>query len=416
MTKMAALTSALMLATSCATTKNDKNEAMAVRPSVAEDVDAQYLILSDHQREIIDKNNQFAVKLFQQVAGLNSTVVSPISVTYLMAMLANGADAQTKADIVKALQLSGNDLDEANALYKMMIERAGAYDKTTVCRLANYLAFNKNIDIKPAYAAAMKDTYHAAVEGLDFTSSKTAARINDWCKKSTEGMIPSIINDVDPNAMAYIMNAIYFNGTWTQKFEKRDTKEEPFRGYTRNIMRVPMMHMTEKLRYGSNDTYASVALPYGNGAYSMTILLPHNGQSVDDVLKAIADKKVNEMGQEASDCIVDLKLPRFTSDVETPLNNVIAKLGAASMFGPQADFSHISNSPLFVSKMFQKAKIEVSEEGTKAAAVTAAIMTMSALPTEQPKHVTFHANHPFVYMITENNTGSILFMGQYAGE
>ena len=408
-----------MLATSCGTTNKSTSTEEASKPQTNKEydnMDAEYLTLSDAQDRIIAQNNAFAVKLFEKTAKMQSTVISPVSVSYLMAMLANGANGQTKTDIMKALQLTDNDLDEMNALYRMMIQRCGSLDKETTLRIANYFAMNKDIELKDAYTNNMRAIYNAGIESLDFTSPKTTAHINNWCKKNTNGMIPSIIDKVDASASAYIMNAIFFNGTWADKFSKSQTKNENFRGYTRDITMVPMMHKSDKLLYWKNDMYAAVRIPYGNGSYTMTVMLPNEGISIDEMLKTMENADLTAWRQDAEQCIVDLKLPRFTTEADVTLNNIISELGAANIFNSNADFTNIAKTNIFVSEMFQKAKIEVSEEGTKAAAVTAAIMTMSALPTEEPKHVTFHANRPFVYMITEANTNAIFFMGQYTGK
>lgn len=419
MTKLFMLSGAIMLATSCGTTNKSTSTEEASKPQTNKEydnMDAEYLTLSDAQDRIIAQNNAFAVKLFEKTAKMQSTVISPVSVSYLMAMLANGANGQTKTDIMKALQLTDNDLDEMNALYRMMIQRCGSLDKETTLRIANYFAMNKDVELKDAYANNMKTIYNAGIESLDFTSPKTTSHINNWCKKNTNGMIPSIINNVDANASAYIMNAIFFNGTWADKFNKSNTKNENFKGYTRDITMVPMMHKSDKLLYWANDMYAAVRIPYGNGSYTMTVMLPNEGKSIDEMLKSMENADFTAWRQDAEQCIVDLKLPRFTTEADVTLNNIISELGAANIFSSKADFTNIANTNMFVSQMFQKAKIEVSEEGTKAAAVTAAIMTMSALPTEEPKHVTFHANRPFVYMITEANTNAIFFMGQFTGK
>lgn len=408
-----------MLATSCSTANKSVSSEEASRPQTNkeyENMDAEYLTLTDAQDSIIAKNNTFAVKLFEKTAKMQSTVISPVSVSYLMAMLANGANGQTKADIMKALQLEEKDLDEMNALYKMMIQRCGNTGKGTTLNIANYFAMNKEVNLEDAYANKMKNIYNAGIESLDFTSSKTTAHINNWCKKNTNGMIPSIIDKVDANASAYIMNAIFFNGTWADKFSKSQTKNENFRGYTRDITMVPMMHKSDKLLYWGNDMYTAVRIPYSNSSYTMTVMLPNEGVSIDEILKTMENADLTAWRQDAEQCIVDLKLPRFTTEADVTLNNGISELGAANIFNSNADFTNIAKTNMFVSEMFQKAKIEVSEEGTKAAAVTAAIMTMSALPTEEPKHVTFHANRPFVYIITEANTNAIFFMGQYTGK
>ena len=347
MTKLFMLSGAIMLATSCGTTNKSTSTEEASKPQTNKEydnMDAEYLTLSDVQDHIISKNNAFAVKLFERTAKMQSTVISPVSVSYLMAMLANGANGQTKVDIMKALQLSENDLNDMNALYQMMIQRCGSLDKETTLRIANYFAMNKDIELKDAYANNMKAIYNAGIESLDFTSPKATAHINNWCKKNTNGMIPSIINDVDANATAYIMNAIFFNGTWADKFNKSNTKNENFKGYTRDITMVPMMHKSDKLLYWANDMYAAVRIPYGNGSYTMTVMLPNEGKSIDEMLKSMENADFTAWRQDAEQCIVDLKLPRFTTEADVTLNNIISELGAANIFSSKADFKNITNT------------------------------------------------------------------------
>lgn len=380
-----------------------------------ENLDPSFLILSDAQRKVVEGNNRFALGLFKQVAGFDSRVVSPLSVSYLMGMLANGADGQTLNEIMGAIGCQGVSVDELNAFYKDLMEYSAHADKSTVLNIANYVAVNKAYKLNPIFSKAVSENYQAGVESLDFSSSKTTHHINNWCKQHTDGMIPSIIDQVEPSAVSYLMNAIFFNGSWKDKFDKKETKLENFQGYTRDIKKVQMMHQHRMYDYFDNDTFSAVELPYGNGTYTMTVLLPHKDKSIDDMMKTLDVKQISELRSKMDECVVDLKLPKFTTDLELSLNDIISKLGAPSMFDAnKANFSKFGEGNLFVSQMIQKAKIEVSEEGTKAAAVTAGIMAMSALRPE-PRNVEFHANRPFVYMITDRMSGSIFFMGQFTG-
>ena len=177
-----------------------------------------------------------------------------------------------------------------------------------------------------------------------------------------------------------------------------------------------MMHRNDKYFFANSQDFDAVQIPYGDRSFQMMVLLPHEGKSIDDMMSTLTSAKLDQVRQSMDECLVDLKLPRFTTEVEQPLNEVISTLGAPSIFTARANFSHLANGNFFVSKMLQKAKIEVSEEGTKAAAVTVAIMTMSALAPDEPRRVDFHADHPFVYVISEAQTGAILFVGQYTGE
>lgn len=407
----------LITVASCGTHKANVGDGQTVKSDEFESMEDNYLILSDAQRNLINRNNTFALNLFKEVSGMDSRVVSPLSVTYLMGMLANGADGQTRNEILKTLGWEGVSVADINTLSKLLMEKAGKSDPATTLTVANYIAVNKQYKLKKNFASTVGDYYKAGIESLDFTSASTKGHINSWCDKQTHGMIPEIIDNVEPSAVSYLMNAIYFNGTWTEKFEKKLTKEERFQGYTRDIKKVQMMHNNEKYRYTSNSSYAAVRLPYGNGTYEMTILLPNTDKSIREVLDGMDAKKLDALRNTMSECIVDLKLPRFTTELSLPLNEIISKLGASSLFNPaQADFSNFATGDMYISKMLQKAKIEVSEEGTKAAAVTAAIMTMTSLSHQEPRRVQFHADRPFVYFISERNTGAIFFMGQFTGE
>ena len=389
--------------------------------SVNEEVDESFLILSDAQHEMVNNNNSFAFSLYNKTMGMNSRVVSPLSVTYLMSMLANGADGETQKQILATLGWAGEgiqqpSLQDINDYSRMLIEKTARLDKAVTVEIANYVAVNKEFKLNSKFQKSVERDYKAGVESLNFTSPSTLKHINDWCNDRTHGMIPSIINELDPDAVSYLMNAIYFNGTWKDKFSKEETKQEMFRGYTRDIQYVDMMHRHGEYFYADGDGYSAVSIPYGNGAFRMTVILPTEGSFLRDVMASMDGGKFQALQRSMEKCNVDLKIPRFTTEVDLPLNDIISALGAPLIFSSQADFSQFARGDFYVSKMFQKAKIEVSEEGTKAAAVTAAIMMMSAVRPEKKRNVVFHADSPFAYIISENSTGSIYFMGQYTGK
>ncbi len=406
---------AVIMMVSCGTAKKGgQSDTGVASKGDMEAIDNDYLILSDAQRDLLAKNNTFAINLFNKTNGMDSRVISPLSVTGLMTILANGADGDTRQEILNTLGWTGASMEEINEIYGLLVKQAGVIDPSVTVNVADYVAVNKDNRINNEFGKTVGDLFGTEVRNLDFTSPKTVNTINGWCSKHTGGMIPRIIDNVDPGAVAYLMNAIYFNGPWAERFQTKDTKVEAFRGYTRDIKKVMMMHRNDEYSYTANGTYSAVRLPYGNGSFAMTVLLPNEGKSIDDMMRVVNAKEIANLGRKMENCKVDLKLPKFTTEVEQPLNEVIAGLGAPTMFKPGADFSRLADGNMFVSKMFQKAKIEVSEEGTKAAAATAAIMTMSAYEPE-PRQVEFHADRPFVYLISESDSGAIYFIGQFTG-
>ena len=411
---------AMMLA-SCGTTQNKQNINTDINAKIEatkplDNMDNEYLILSDAQQSIVDRGNQFALNLFRTQAGMDSKVVSPLSVSFLMAMLANGADSTTKDEILSTVAGDKSlSVAELNDTYAAFLRMAANGDKLTTINIANYIALNKGFKLKSTYAGTVGSKYAANVENLDFASPKALKHINQWCSDKTCRMIPSIIDRLNPSDVAVLLNAIYFSGSWTHQFPKKNTRLENFQGYTRDIKKVDMMHQERKFFYADNSRFAAVELPYGNGQYSMTVLLPNEGVSINDMMKQLTAGEFAKLQQQMSECIVDLKLPRFSTTTNVSLNAPLSALGAKTMFTSSADFSGMADAGVFVSAMLQKAKIEVSEEGTKAAAVTAGVIALTALH-EQPRHVKFHAKRPFVYTINEKNSNAILFIGQFTGE
>lgn len=407
--------SALALA-SCSSTNKIAKEDNATKPNSYMDTDAKYLILSNDQRATINKGNEFAVNLFKTQIDMQSKVISPLSVSYLMGMLANGADGDTQKEILASLGVSDVTLQTLNESYRALLNSTVTADKQTTINIANYIAADKHFQLKSDFRNTVGKMYDAGVESLDFSSSKAVDKINQWCSKQTNGMIPKIVDQLSASDVAVLMNAIYFEGTWETPFEKELTKEENFRGYTRDIKRVQMMHQEDNFSYLNNNTFEAVTLPYGNRTYNMTVLLPKEGVSIEEMMKQLDAQKIGSLYRDMEKCVVDLKLPKFTTSTEVVLNDAISKLGAPSIFTGAANFKNMSDASIFISKMLQKAKIEVSEEGTKAAAITAGMVAMTALNPNEPRHVRFHANRPFVYIITERQTGAIFFIGQYLGE
>lgn len=411
--------SALTLASCSSANKAVKDNTMGEINTPSTDfsnVDSEYLILSNDQRAAINSGNTFALNLFKSQIDMESKVLSPLSVSYLMGMLANGADGTTQKEVLNTLGVGDLSLQTLNESYRIMLNIAASKDASTTINIANCIAVDKHFALKDKFKATVGNMFDADVESLDFASNSTVDHINGWCSKQTNGMIPKIIDQLSPADVAVLMNAIYFDGTWTNTFDKNSTKEENFRGYTRDIKRVQMMHQSDKFQYMSNDTFEAVELPYGNRTYTMTVLLPKDGVSIEEMMNSLDAQKIGSLYKDMSECIVDLKLPKFTTSTETTLNDAISKLGAPSIFTSAANFKNMSDADVFISKMLQKAKIEVSEEGTKAAAVTIGMVAMTALNPNEPRHVNFHANRPFVYLITERQTGAIFFIGQYLGE
>lgn len=424
MTRLSLIAAATLglLTTSCASRKAAQvtpTDDVATRQNPSADFDRAFGV--DPQDAPITRfaaaNNDFAFHLFNDVRGFDSKVVSPLSVSYLMAMLANGADGTTRTQIMKAIACSGLTVEQLNgACHALMTPDPDADpDSLETVSIANYIALNKGYELRPAFASTIRTDYDGEVDAFDFRSADALGRINGWCSRHTGGMIPKFLDRIEPSLMSYVLNAVYFNGTWANKFMPAQTKLEAFRGYTRDRKMVQMMHQEEKFDIYEGKDYSAISLPYGAYNHTMTILLPAEGKSIDQMMAKLTPAVLAKLPSQMERCIVDLKLPRFSTETEQPLNEAIARLGAPLMFqSDAANFSLLADGNFYVSQMKQKAKIEVTEEGTRAAAITGAWVATTALAPE-PRHTAFHADRPFAYVITERRTGAILFMGQFTG-
>ncbi len=380
--------------------------------------------LTVEQQQMRDNNNEFACRLFrtinEQKEGNGSLIVSPISVTYMLGMLNTGADGQTRQQIADVLGLGGS-VTEINEYCKKMIDEAPRVDPSVTVQIANCIDVNSalGITLVPQFKTDMQNYYNAQIEALDFGKSSSLDKINNWCKKNTDGMIPSILDRLSPAAAMYLLNAIYFKATWTEKFDPKDTRDMDFTMPDGSTRQHKMMHRKALAAYDKNDLCEMLYLPYGSNGYGMYVLLPVEGKTVDDVIQGLSAEGVQEQLFEMGPHEVDILMPRFTTSNETMLNEVLSAMGMPRAFNPQyAEFPNMAQGQnLFVSMMKQKAKIEVNEEGTKASSVTISQMGVTAPPpAPQYLQVDFHATRPFVYYIIESSTRSIFFMGCYCGE
>ena len=381
--------------------------------------------MSSDNNVTLDENNDFACNLFrtiyEQQKGKRSIFVSPISVGYLLGMLHEAAGGETRRQINDVLGLGGS-VEEINMYFKKKMEEAAHIDSTVTLKTANCIFFKSGSRIIPQYKADMQDYYNAWIEAIDLGEASVLNKINNWCKTNTGGMIPEILKneDLNPNRMMYLLNAVYFKASWTTKFNPKETRDKYFTKRDGTTVKHKMMHLETKAAYGENELCQMLCLPYGNKSYRMYVLLPRKGKTIDKIIQNLSANKLEQMRKhEMATQLVDIFMPRFSTESETGLIDVLSAMGMPSAFASGAEFPNMlqgHKDDLFVSMMKQKAKIEVSEEGTKAAAVTIAEMSLKCEVALEEQVYKFHATHPFVYLIVENNTGTIYFMGTYCGE
>ena len=377
----------------------------------ASDFDAPKEIeLAEGEQQLIESNNDFAFNLFRKARGDKSKILSPLSITFALGMLNNGADGQTLKEINETLGFGEAGADAINAFCQKMLREANTLDDRTKALIANTIFVNEGLGyrLQEGFIDKANTYYSAEPQNRDFNDGETMDVINQWANDHTMGMIPKVLDEdsFDPNVVSYLLNALYFKGMWSNPFRKDMTRNESFGGGEE----VPMMHkMGEEFQYTENDLYQAIRLPYGNGAYQMTVFLPREDKTIGEVLETLngSNWQFDSLPTE-----VDLKLPRFETDTYQPLVKEMSELGMPSAFTLLAEFPWFCNTPVYISNMFQVAKIKLDEEGTEAAAVTVIGVDSYAMPDE-PKR--FHANRPFLYIISEQSTGAIFFIGQYTG-
>lgn len=374
------------------------------------------LSLTTRSSDFASKGNAFA---FNYIDRVNDAVegdffISPLSMQFLLGMVLNGAREQTADEICSVLGYGKGEIDAVNDYCLSMLKQLPDLDKRTKLTIANAIFVNKNYSLLNSYKTDVGKFYEAEVENLDFSKNSSSTKaINKWCSDHTKGLVPEIIDSVDPRILAYLLNAMYFKSQWKEKFPKGNTSKETFTDERGVKTTVQMMKNEKRFAYQDDDVIRAVCLPYGNGAYSMMVILPAEGKTLSDVTNYLEMSTWEDFQRRMVMCDVDLKLPKFETKFEITLNDILSAMGMPSAFDPmKADFKAMSDAAMCLSVVKQKAAIKVDEEGTEAAVVSMTGMAMAAYPGD---HIVFHADRPFLYLITESSTGAILFAGKFSG-
>ena len=382
-------------------------------PKPSEQIDK--IPLTRSEEGFVQAGNDFAWRLTRKVWEQNrdkgSIFISPLSVQLALGMLGNGADEAVASQLASVLGYEGTDA--INAYCAKLIECLPMVDTTITLALANGVLLDEKYTPNASFKTAVEDYYDAIVESMPFTQPEAVKKhVIDWCNRHTYGRIPEVLEEVDPDAFMYLMNAIYFNARWSSPFEASDSKTESFHTLSGKTTPVRMMHKTfdQFYAYCESDLYQSVSLGYGNGHYALRVYLPKKGVELSRLL---AEDLTRTMAP--SPCKLILSLPSFRTDYDIEMRRLLADMGL-----PIAPYNRLVEKQTGVgeiSKVIHKANITVNESGTEAAAVTVIEMRYgSAGPSQgEPPTIIFTADRPFLYTITENTTGAILFTGVYTG-
>lgn len=370
------------------------------------------------QKEVIESANAFAFDLFVPVIteekNPDNLMISPFSISSALSMTLNGAAGQTFTDMRSALRYGDQTLEEINETYLKLMKQMVPADPRVVMEVANSAWTEKNFKAREEYINALIKWYLAEVKELDVNDPGAVGKVNGWIENKTHGKIKNMLTSLPDNLAMLLVNAVYFNGKWRYQFDKRNTEERPFYLTSGNSVKVHMMYQKQNLAVTGTENATLVELPYGQGNYSMVVMLPDEGVSLAEAATTLTPDNWNEWTASLSGSVreVELYMPKFKYEYKRGLNGDLTRLGMGIAFNPYgADFSKINEQvQLYITDVLHKTFIETDEEGTEAAAATVVIVgTTSVGPPATP---VININRPFLYFIREISTGTIVFMGQ----
>ena len=366
--------------------------------------------------KVAETNNEFSFNFLKEILKTDegaNVFISPLSVSFALSMVLNGADGTTKEQMMDTLQLKGIELIDLNTGMKDLNKSLYRADRKVELRIANSLWLREGTTFKKDFLKLNKKYYDAEIQVLNFYDKSASDTINKWVKKATNKKIKEIVpKKIDSLTIAYIINAIYFKGSWTDEFDPDDTKEESFYLLNNKSKTHPLMYQQSEYKYFESNDMQCISLPYGKGRISMYVFLPSEEVGIIKFLKEIDYKKYQTWTNQTRKEKVKLKLPKFKMEYEKNLKKILSDLGMPIAFDiDNANFGKMCNIPpnVYIRKVKHKTFVEVNEEGTEAAAVTSISM---GIKSAAPKQIyEMYINRPFFFTIHDNETGVVIFMG-----
>lgn len=370
--------------------------------------------LTEKSAQLVEANNEFGLELFQKVYNAEieyeNVMVSPLSVSLALAMTYNGAKGETKIAMEETLKLYGLTPDEINTSYQTLIEALKSLDKKVILEIANAIFYRDDFSVEPDFVSINQNFYDAEVSSLNFDSPGALKTINGWVAEKTHDKIETILKQITPDNVMFLLNAIYFKGIWQSEFEKKNTEKKNFFLENGSTIQTDFMHQENSVLYDETELFQAVQLPYGQGNFSMSVFLPQANKSLHDVTENLTNENWKLWMENFSERNVSIQLPRFNYKYEIKLNDILSAMGMEIAFTGGADFTGINkNGKLYIDYVKHKSFIEVNEEGTEAAAVT--VVAVNRLSAGGGGSIPFNVNRPFLFAISEKSTGAILFVG-----
>ncbi|MFD2573989.1 serpin family protein [Spirosoma soli] len=360
-----------------------------------------------------DQTTQFAFDLAKRVntqdGQAKNVFISPLSLHIALGMIMNGANGQTAQEIQKTLKLDAQTLAEANQTYQNLIDNLPAVDSMVTLTLANSVWNRNTFPVETSFQDVLKQTFRADVSAQDFNDPSTVNKINSWASQKTNGKIPKVIDQIEPDNVMFLLNAIYFKGDWKTPFNPDQTLDLPFKLASGEETPVRMMRLMTDLRRAIKPEYTAFELPYGSDRFAMTVLLPTGNTTPETLLNNLTGSDWSQLQKDMAVGKMDIGLPKFNMSYEVKLNNVLNAMGMTTAFSDQADFTKINTKGgLTLSFVKQNTFVAVDEKGTEAAGVTTGAVSVTSAP------VPYLCDRPFVFVIHEKTSGTVLFVGKIA--
>ena len=399
-----------------------KNPITISSPSPTEQISK--VSLTATQAGYVEAGNNMAFRLLAEMYDEENLVCSPLSLQYAMAMTANGASGETLNQIIDFLGYGEEGIDALNEYCRILLEQLPAVDLDVNLKVTDALLVNEKFPLLPSFKKTVEECYYAPVENMDFSDpEQIAARINKWAKNNTNGYINKVLepSEISEDAVAYIMNALYFKAKWTGSksspmFKEKSTKSENFQLKDGKTVKVDMMRNSRYHEYAEMDGYKVLVLPYANGKFNMYVLLPDENDIEGMIEKLQTTSWGDILANLKQDAEVHVKLPKFNIENKYYLNDALNALGVTKAFDEDSAefdgmFEYMDGYIYWINNVIQKSRIAVSEWGTEAGSVTVVEMNGATDAGPGPKQVYFYADHPFVFIIGEETSGTILFEG-----
>ena len=364
------------------------------------------------QQEIISADQVFGIQLFKALHNAQSDenlFISPLSISYALGMTLNGAGGDTQAEMIDMLGKAGLSLPELNESYRDLMDALESLDPKVVMEIANSIWYREDFQVLESFKATNENYFDAEVAALNFGDPGAKNTINQWVDDKTHGKIEEIIDEIMPDHVMFLINAIYFNGRWTTPFDPELTTLSRFFNLDDSFSEVAMMHHFGEVKYSEFETYEAVELPYGDGHFSMVVMLPSVESSADELVAQLSPSQLEATYEGLESEEIFMWMPRFELEYKKKLKNILIDLGMEKAFISGANFEGINpDASLVVNEVVHKTFVEVNEEGTEAAAVT----VVEIVETSLPPNPMFRVDRPFVFLIKDNVANTLIFAGK----